>query len=301
MELVIIFVIIFVIYGAGWIWQTINDIVRDINRSNWDNRVYGQVASARAVKRMLGGHDLAALVGAWQRFAESREGSLQDRAPFESPKVAYVFRTSRVLVSIYESGDQPPQFYTQVTYTIAPGWPYRVEIFPQRHDTEDTRFLNIEDLEIGDKVFDDRYVLKSNDANFLREYFDEGTKQAVDGLRAALGNDKILISINSSRLMVRKQGIIAPQEELARFVVEADRVYDRLMFFWQRAAGIEIIDDGPEDPSRCPVCPICGVEIPAEGRVFCRRCKTPHHTDCWSFNDGCATYACGEKKFVKKY
>ena len=101
--------------------------------------------------------------------------------------------------------------------------------------------------------------------------------------------------------MVRKQGIIAGYEELGRFVDNADRVFDRMMFFWQKAAGIEILDDQPEDPQRCPVCQVCGVEIEADARVFCRRCKTPHHADCWSFNDGCATYACGEKQFVKKY
>ena len=46
MELVVILVIIFVIYGAGWIWQTVNDIVGDARRAQWDRGVYGQVASS---------------------------------------------------------------------------------------------------------------------------------------------------------------------------------------------------------------------------------------------------------------
>ena len=301
MELVIIFVIIFVIYGAGWIWQTINDIVRDINRTNWDNRIYGQVTSARSLKKTLGGHDLNQLIASWQKIAETRDGQMHDRAPFESPKVSYIFRTSRVLLSIYESGDQPPQFYTQLTYTIAPGWPHRVELFPQRFSEGDTRYLNVEDLQIGDAEFDKRYVLKANDPEFLGKYFDDATKKAVEELRGLLANDKILVSINSSRLLVRKQGIVAGPAELSRFCELSDALYDRILYFWQKAAGIEILEDGPEDPARCPVCQVCGVEIQPDVRVFCRRCKTPHHNDCWSFNDGCATYACGAKQFVKKY
>ena len=33
MELLVIFVIIFIIYGAGWIWQTVNDLLRDLTRN----------------------------------------------------------------------------------------------------------------------------------------------------------------------------------------------------------------------------------------------------------------------------
>src|SRR5262245_1371408 len=106
MELVIIFIIIFIIYGAGWIWQTVNDILRDINRSNWDSRVYGQVTSSRSLKKTLGGADLAELRKTYGRFADARDGQMHDRAPFESPKVSYVFKTSRVLLSIYESSDE---------------------------------------------------------------------------------------------------------------------------------------------------------------------------------------------------
>src|ERR1051326_3033871 len=120
MELVVIFVIIFVIYGAGWIWQTINDIVRDINRSNWDNRVYGQVASSRSVKRTLGGEDLVKLRQTYQRFGELHDGQLHDRQLFESPKVSFVYHGSRALLSVYESSDPSAQFYTQPTLTIPP-------------------------------------------------------------------------------------------------------------------------------------------------------------------------------------
>ena len=44
------------------------------------------------------------------------------------------------------------------------------------------------------------------------------------------------------------------------------------------------------------ICPFCENEI-EEGDfvVFCSRCKTPHHFDCWKANKGCTTYACDGK------
>lgn len=301
MELFIIFVIIFIIYGAGWIWQTVNDIVRDINRDNWDSRVYGQVASARAVKKTLGGLDLGKLRQTYQRFSELYAGQLHDRQLFESPKVSFVRGISRALLSIYESSDPTPQFYTQLTFTMPGGWPHRMEIFPQRFQDMDVKYLNVEDIQIGDAQFDPRYVVKANDDRFAREFLDARTRQAVDELRSLGGNDKILISINSSRLMVRKQSILSELEELSVFAELSCRVLDRILQFWQKASGIEILDEPAAPSATDPVCQVCGAAIPKEVRVYCRRCRTPHHKDCWEFNGQCSTYACGENRSTTKY
>ena len=40
------------------------------------------------------------------------------------------------------------------------------------------------------------------------------------------------------------------------------------------------------------VCRICGTMMVVD-RVVCRKCETPHHADCWSYNGGCSTYGCG--------
>jgi len=301
MELVVIFVIIFVIYGAGWIWQTVNDIIRDINRTNWDSRVYGQVASSRSVKKTLAGHDLAKLRQTYQRFSELYDGQVHDRQLFESPKVSFVYHTSRALLSIYESSDATPQFYTQLTFTIPQGWAQRVEVFPQRYRDSDVKYLNVDDIKVGDAEFDPRFVVKSNDETFVREFLDAKTRQAVEDLRNLLGNDRILISVNSSRLMVRKQGILGELDDLTVFAELCCQMYDRIFLFWQKSSGIEILEDDPAPAGKDPVCQVCGAAIPGDDRVYCRRCRTPHHKDCWEFNGQCSTYACGEKRSTTKY
>jgi len=44
-------------------------------------------------------------------------------------------------------------------------------------------------------------------------------------------------------------------------------------------------------------CPICSEEI-MHDMVVCNGCKTPHCRDCWQYNGQCATFACGEKRFL---
>lgn len=41
-----------------------------------------------------------------------------------------------------------------------------------------------------------------------------------------------------------------------------------------------------------PECPVCAGEIDERQRVVCPRCETPHHLDCYSYNQGCAIFGC---------
>lgn len=47
-------------------------------------------------------------------------------------------------------------------------------------------------------------------------------------------------------------------------------------------------------PRELGPCPVCGQVL---GRPIsaCASCHTPHHADCWEYNEGCAVYACGSK------
>jgi hypothetical protein len=40
-------------------------------------------------------------------------------------------------------------------------------------------------------------------------------------------------------------------------------------------------------------CPVCSEGLADWTLVSCAACETPHHRDCWSYNHGCAVYACG--------
>jgi len=41
------------------------------------------------------------------------------------------------------------------------------------------------------------------------------------------------------------------------------------------------------------VCQICGSAMD-ERIVYCAKCRTPHHEECWMYNGACSTYGCRE-------
>ena len=45
------------------------------------------------------------------------------------------------------------------------------------------------------------------------------------------------------------------------------------------------------------LCKICGESLREKPIVLCKRCQTPHHNDCWHYNEGCATFGCGSRIF----
>lgn len=51
------------------------------------------------------------------------------------------------------------------------------------------------------------------------------------------------------------------------------------------------------------LCQVCGDELnqaKIANVVYCTRCNTPHHKDCWDFIGKCSTYACGSEKYTSK-
>lgn len=44
-------------------------------------------------------------------------------------------------------------------------------------------------------------------------------------------------------------------------------------------------------------CQVCGDPL-LEKVVFCTKCKTPHHLDCWQYFGSCAVYGCGQKRYI---
>jgi C4-type Zn-finger protein len=45
-------------------------------------------------------------------------------------------------------------------------------------------------------------------------------------------------------------------------------------------------------------CPICGQGI-FRRKMKCPVCKTPHHEECWDYNEKCGMYACNGVKTVE--
>lgn len=296
-----IVVIIIVLYIVSRVWEALNEARGDRRRENWSRRVYGQSAPSSWSSQEIGGVDYSALRREYRKFANLYSGSTVNSALFEAPRVAFVHKGASVTLGVFQGGSSPDECYTQLIFTMKSGWPHRLEISPQRYkDEENIRYLRIDDIQIGDPTFDPRYVIKSSKPEFAKEFLDTETKKAIEDLRSLLSNDAIRVSLNTDRMLIRKLGVIDDIQTLIAFGELAIILYDRTDICYEKAIGVEIVSSEIGKGADAPVCQVCGVPI-ADKMIFCKKCKTPHHRDCWDYNGRCSTYACGEKTFSEKY
>ncbi len=47
------------------------------------------------------------------------------------------------------------------------------------------------------------------------------------------------------------------------------------------------------------LCQVCGSTMGQPPVVYCRRCRTPHHEECWVYAGRCSTFACQEREFAR--
>lgn len=290
MELVFVAAVLLAAYGAAWFWKAAFGLL------GGDEDAGAGPPRGRAARRPLGAQDLGRLREAFRAFAERRGGDLVDRPLFEAPRVAFVHAAARAVLSLYEA--PAGGAHTQIAFTVPQGWERRLEIFPESSRPDEPWAARDRDARVGDPAFDARWAVRADDAAFAREFLDGRTRQALEALRALGAGGHALVSLTPSRLLVRKAGALEPAADLDAFADLAGLVHDRVFFFWQRLSGIEILEESPPERPADPVCRVCGAAIPAAARVACRRCRTPHHRDCWEFNGQCSTYACGERRCV---
>lgn len=272
------------VYGIGWIWDGL--------AATFGPSGTGSAPESRGGRRLIGHRPAAEVRAALARFVDARGGQMTERPLQELPRAAYSHQNARVTLSLLSTQEDPPRHHLQAVYALPPGLAWRAEIFPAVPGRP------IDDVRIGIAEFDDCYVLKASDPEALKEFLDEATRRALGELEAIPGGPRSLVSLHSSRLLVRRETIPGTTEDVARFVAVADRFFDRVLVFWQRASGIEILGSAASgEPVHCQV---CQASLRPDETVQCRRCRAPHHGDCWEFNGGCATFACGERRFVRE-
>jgi len=136
-------------------------------------------------------------------------------------------------------------------------------------------------------------VVAGDDA---RHILSDGVKWQIQRL-ASLGPDQRLhVTIGNGRIVAKKPWR-APTtgDALLSFVQGTLELHDQLML--ATATGIEFLNGNEAQPLVRIVCKVCGDEI-REELVFCQRCKTPHHHDCWQYTGVCSVFGCREQTFL---
>jgi len=233
---------------------------------------------------------------AYSRLATRHGGTCEPGGWMSYPTVRFMHAGVWVIVDVYSTGGKHPTHYTQV-HVHGRQTTVRCEVYPEGMWSRLGKLVGIWDIEIGSPDFDDRYIITGDDPVALRGLLTPEVQFHIEHLRRFLGNDNIYISFNRRELLVKKLSFIRDYSTLLKFTELAIGLYDQVSLTDEK--GIEFVGDATPPDVAEAVCQICGETIQTEV-VFCRRCKTPHHLDCWEYYGAGSTYGCGERRFISK-
>jgi hypothetical protein len=235
----------------------------------------------------------------YRSFAQRVGGTLQEGSLWSFPSVAFAHGGATVLLNVYSTGGKHSTHYTQLMFTLYHSPTFRCEIYPEGFFQEIGKFFGMQDIEVGYRMFDDHFVVKSDDIESVRNFLNAAVQQEMLKLKRLRSNDHVYLSMTGAQLIIRKLNVLNRADDLNTFYESGGRICDELMaLIGENGAGaIQILDVSFETTEEAPKCQICGDQITSD-KVICRRCRTPHHRDCWEYNGGCSVYACRERRYV---
>jgi len=147
---------------------------------------------------------------------------------------------------------------------------------------------------IGDAEFERAYIVRADDPHFARSLLGPEARSLLEEGRKIGGGGRLRLNVDRLRLRIRKEEALASARELAAFVRVGLGLLEQTREALESRDAVQYFDaPAPDTKSNCPVC-AAAVE---DRRVVCRRCKTPHHRECWEYARGCSMFACGESRF----
>jgi hypothetical protein len=227
------------------------------------------------------------------RFAQVWRGRISRDGPWEFPQVVFQLGDNRTTLSYSQQGTEIQTHLTISLYDIR----VRLELQPQGILKRLGKYLGMQDIEVGDCPFDAAFIIQGSNERGIREFLTADVRAAIMSL-ATCGPDRkfdLHLQLGSGSLRITKHEQFTSEADLSKFV-RSSFVLLRLI---QKpvADGIEFIEQAPQIATKETQCQVCGDPL-LEKIVFCMKCKTPHHLDCWQYFGTCSVYGCGNKRYI---
>lgn len=184
---------------------------------------------------------------------------------------------------------------TQLTM-VWPDAECRCEVAPRALRDSPTLLYFLPEVPTGDDAFDKRFAVRGLGDQLAASLLRENVRWQVERLAQLFASDSVYVVIQNGRMTVRKPGVVTRYDDLQAFVEHSWALYDQLML--TRVRGIDFLDEQEARTLGEVTCPVCGDTV-IDRMVYCRRCKTPHHADCWQFVGACSVYGCGETRSLE--
>jgi hypothetical protein len=141
---------------------------------------------------------------------------------------------------------------------------------------------------VGDALFDELYVVRSEPGHLAEALFSPSRRAAVMGSVRRIGTYvEPRIDLSSRRLSVHVSENLEHERGIQNLI---DTATDFVTYVLDLRGVGDMTWDGAlkEQGGKCPVC-----NAPLLDRlVYCADCRTPHHEDCWSYMGKCSMFGC---------
>lgn len=230
---------------------------------------------------------------AYSLLAKKYHGELTRGYIFGRPKVRFRYGTEPFCVWAPTVGDSSHVVVTQIECK----WPdqaFFCEVFTSGFPVTKSTVPMSTRTNWLSKI-NGHFCVRTNDERLAERFLSEGVQWELAKLLAIRADHQMYLGVERGKLCIRKLGHLKRFEYLDEFTLVGLELFDQAML--TRSEGIEFLDAGAAqiiDEARCQV---CGEDILSD-MVFCRRCKTPHHLDCWQYNGSCSIFGCQETRYA---
>jgi hypothetical protein len=226
---------------------------------------------------------------AFQRVARALKGTLSRSDSLDPLSLQFTIE-GRPAALEFERGIPPSTRAKVAMFRRSPGV---CRILANHVAREQMKFVGARDIKIGDLRFDAAWFVTARPESFAHRIFAEDRRaQVIDSVRRLARIAVPSIEITRDTLIVRTDRILERAEELRLL---AQTAIDFVGY---------ILRLGPEEgiawvagEAEVGLCPVCASRL-LGAVIFCDRCKTPQHEECWTYVGHCSTYACKGKRCV---
>lgn len=140
-----------------------------------------------------------------------------------------------------------------------------------------------------------RFFCRGNNQLVLDRLYSAGVEWQLNQLQHALQKSEVQIVLEDGLLKLQKKGSFRTYSNLDTLTKIALELFDQALM--TQSVGIEFSESAATLSLEGARCQVCGETIESN-IVYCRTCRTPHHSDCWAYAGCCSVYACRDTEFV---
>ena len=139
------------------------------------------------------------------------------------------------------------------------------------------------------------WQVRADDGDESRTFLSAGVRWQLEQLWDAPERSEVALSIRPGWMLLRKKWSSTRPTDIEQFVELGLSLFDQAQL--TRTVGIEFKEGDSVQVLENAQCRVCG-DVMESDIVYCRRCKTPHHRECWDYNGACSTYGCREVQYL---